>query len=291
MTFKYEQAFSLANAAKALQVSGDPMKTILVIEDETQTRDIFVRSLTFEGFRAIGAESGSIGIRLAQTHLPDLIVCDIMMPDRDGYEVLSTLRQKKATAAIPFIFLTAKVTMADLRRGMELGADDYLTKPCTVEQFLAAIATRLERQQTLKQWYTCNLTGANAGESTSPSAPDLAEIFPDCPRLKPVFHFIETHYPQPISLRDVAQAVGYSPAYLTNLVQNLTGRTVKQWITERRMVQARELLMKSAQSIGQIAEAVGYGDASYFIRQFRQVHGVSPQVWRNTSTAVEYQAV
>lgn len=269
------------------------MKTILVIEDEAQTRDIFVRSLVFEGFHALSAESGSIGVKLAQIHLPDLILCDIMMPDRDGYEVLSALRQKKATAAIPFIFLTAKVTMTDLRRGMELGADDYLTKPCTVEQFLAAIATRLERQQTLKHWYTSDSSKVSGAEPPEPhSSLDPAEIFPACPKLEPVFHFIETHYPQPISLRDVAQAVGYSPAYLTNLVQNLTGRTVKQWITERRMVQARELLLKSAQSIGQIAETVGYADASYFIRQFRQFHGVSPQVWRNTSTAtVEYQAV
>ena len=68
-------------------------------------------------------------------HRPDLVVCDIMMPDMDGYEVLSSLRQNEVTASIPFIFLTAKVTMSDLRQGMTLGADDYLTKPCTVATF------------------------------------------------------------------------------------------------------------------------------------------------------------
>jgi AraC-like DNA-binding protein len=100
-----------------------------------------------------------------------------------------------------------------------------------------------------------------------------------------VFQFIEAHFCQPISLNDVAQSVGYSPAYLTNLVQTHTGRTVKQWIIERRMAQARQLLTETDQSIRAIAEASGYGDAGYFTRQFRQCHGVSPQLWRQKSVA------
>ncbi|MEM8613386.1 MAG: response regulator, partial [Cyanobacteria bacterium P01_H01_bin.105] len=95
-------------------------QTILVIEDEAQTRDIFLRCLKFEKFKGIGAENGSTGVRLATQHRPDLVVCDIMMPDMDGYEVLSSLRQNEVTASIPFIFLTAKVTMSDLRQGMTL---------------------------------------------------------------------------------------------------------------------------------------------------------------------------
>ncbi|MBD2256698.1 response regulator [Pseudanabaena sp. FACHB-2040] len=247
------------------------MKQVLVIEDETQTREIFSRCLTFEGFAALAADSGIEGIELAQSTLPDLIVCDIMMPDLDGYQVLSTLRQDVATAAIPFIFLTAKVTMADLRQGMALGADDYLTKPCTVEQFLSAVTTRLERQEVLRRWYRekSDLTPAAA-----------ISIFPDSPKLAPVFRFIEAHYHQPISLTDVAQAAGYSAAYLTNLVQTETGRTVKRWIIDRRMAQARLLLTTTAQPVNQIANAVGYGDVSYFTRQFRQMHEVSPQAWR-----------
>lgn len=260
------------------------MTTILVIEDEAQTREIFLRCLTFEGFEAIGAATGTAGVELARSHSPDLIVCDIMMPDLDGYQVLSQIRQSPALAGIPFIFLTAKATMADLRWGMQLGADDYLTKPCTVAQFLAAIATRLERQATLKQWY------AHA-QTTLPPAPSA--IFPDCPKLATAFHFIDSHYPQRISLRDVAQAAGYSPAYLTSLAQSLTGRTVNQWITERRMVQARSLLTTTTQSISDIATRVGYSDVGHFIRQFRQIHGLSPNVWRNSPQSwadVTYQA-
>ncbi|MFQ4135148.1 response regulator [Nodosilinea sp. PGN35] len=279
------------------------MKTILIIEDEAQTRNIFLKCLEFEGFCAVGASDGSTGVALALRHTPDLVVCDIMMPDMDGYSVLSALRKTRQTALIPLIFLTAKVTMADLRRGMELGADDYLTKPCTVEQFLAAINSRLHRQEQLTALYS----NGQGGQSQTPAHLDSgftslsergggelaqafcnageASIFPADPRLASVFRYIETHYRRPISLSDVAQEAGYSPAYLTNLVQSHTGRTVKQWIIERRMAEAKTLLATTTQSVRRIAEASGYSDAGYFTRQFRQFHGVSPQVWRRQSVA------
>ena len=265
------------------------MRTVLVIEDESQTRNIFLRCLEFEGFQAFGASDGITGMALANKHHPDLIVCDIMMPDVDGYSVLSALRCSQATASIPLIFLTAKVTMADLRRGMEMGADDYLTKPCTVEQFLAAINARLKRHEELSRLY-----GKAALQTSSPSRslPNTAEsgkteesdsFFPTCPKLAAVFRFIEAHYRQPIHLNDVAQEAGYSPAYLTNLVQEETGRTVKRWIIERRMAQARDLLAHTTQPVRAVAESSGYTDAGYFTRQFRQFHGVSPQIWRQQS--------
>jgi YesN/AraC family two-component response regulator len=257
------------------------VKTILIIEDETQTRNLFLKCLEFEGFCAVGASDGTTGVNLAQQHSPDLVVCDIMMPDMDGYSVLSALRKTPKTALIPLIFLTAKVTMNDLRRGMELGADDYLTKPCTVEQFLAAINSRLQRQDQLSELYA----QSPAPQPASSASPLASDIFPADPKLASVFRFIEAHYRQPISLSDVAQEVGYSPAYLTSLVQSHTGRTVKQWVIERRMAEAKTLLATTAQSVRHIAEASGYSDAGYFTRQFRQFHGVSPQAWRRRSVA------
>ncbi|MDV3349519.1 response regulator [Leptothoe sp. LEGE 181152] len=253
------------------------VKTILVIEDEAQTREIFLRCLKFEKFKGIGAENGSTGVRLATKHRPDLVVCDIMMPDMNGYEVLTSLRGNAVTAAIPLIFLTAKVTMADLRQGMTLGADDYLTKPCTVETFLDAIASRLKRQDELKR----GLQATSFMDAQGQDQATAETIFPECPRLNAVFEFIEAHYQKPINLTDVAQAVGYSPAYLTNLSQSHTGRTVKAWIIARRMAQARQLLSNTAESIKQIANSIGYTDAGYFTRQFRKLHGVTPQVWRS----------
>ncbi|WP_019500069.1 putative bifunctional diguanylate cyclase/phosphodiesterase [Pseudanabaena sp. PCC 6802] len=127
------------------------MTKILVIEDMESLREEMIEALSYEGFDVIGAENGVVGVRLALEHLPNLIVCDVMMPELDGYETLATLRREPSTATIPFIFLTAKADKADMRQGMELGADDYLTKPFTIEELLSAIAARLKKQATLQE--------------------------------------------------------------------------------------------------------------------------------------------
>ncbi len=136
------------------------MTKILVIEDEELLRVNTLQILEFEDFHAISAENGLIGVQLAQEQIPDLIICDVMMPKLDGYGVLVALRQNPATTAIPFIFTTAKASKEDLRRGMELGADDYLTKPFTADELLGAIATRLEKQVAITQRYTTELKQA-----------------------------------------------------------------------------------------------------------------------------------
>ncbi|HVO70704.1 MAG TPA: ATP-binding protein, partial [Aggregatilineaceae bacterium] len=112
---------------------------------------------------AIGAENGVLGVEMARKHLPDLIVCDIMMPQLDGYGVLLALRSEPATCMIPFIFLTAKADRKHIRYGMELGADDYVTKPFTHDEFIGAIYSRLERQQTLRKEYEDRLEALRRG--------------------------------------------------------------------------------------------------------------------------------
>lgn len=250
------------------------MTTILIIEDEVQTKKVLLDSLRFEGFTAIAADNGKAGLDLAQKHRPNLIVCDIMMPEMDGYEVLSTLRKQKSTTAIPIIFLSAKVSMKDLRLGMDLGAEDYLTKPCTVDRLLTAIKARLRRNRELKQYYSSKSQDSTNEIFFNP------DKFSEYPRITAVFEFIEANYHRPLQLKEVAATLGYSPAYLTDLVRRKTGRTVKQWIVERRMDCARKLLIGTEKSIVQIAEQTGYLDTGYFIRQFKQLHGTSPHRWR-----------
>ncbi len=122
---------------------------ILIIEDEPQMRKNLATVLKMEGFQVSTAENGREGVDLAKRELPALILCDVMMPKLDGYGVLAELREDDATARIPFIFLTAKGEKADLRHGMNLGADDYLTKPADIDDLLKAIHTRLERRDEL----------------------------------------------------------------------------------------------------------------------------------------------
>lgn len=127
------------------------MTKILLIEDTDSLRELIIKILECLDYQAMAAENGKVGLQLAEEHLPDIILCDIMMPEMDGYEVLTALRQKPETAIIPFIFLSAKADKSDIRQGMNLGADDYLTKPFTTEELKEAIAVRLEKQAARKQ--------------------------------------------------------------------------------------------------------------------------------------------
>ena len=119
------------------------MKKILVIDDHEPMRRNLLMILEMEGFKPLGAANGRKGLELARKEKPDLILCDITMPEVDGYGVLQALRQDKEAATIPFIFLTARGEKLDVRVGMNYGADDYLTKPVGHEELLAAIAARL----------------------------------------------------------------------------------------------------------------------------------------------------
>ena len=127
------------------------MNKILVIEDEQSIRDLICELLDLEGYQVVEAENGLVGLDLANSTKPDLIICDIMMPELDGYRVLRQLQQDPATETIPFIFLSAKGTKTNLRQGMELGADDYLSKPFTKAELMGAIATRLQKKQVFQR--------------------------------------------------------------------------------------------------------------------------------------------
>jgi len=123
---------------------------ILIIEDTHEVRNNIVEILESEGFDVFGAENGKIGVDMAIQTNPDLILCDIMMPVMDGYETLEALRQNVITSTTPFIFLTAKNTRDDLRRGMALGADDYIAKPFTIDELLVGVNSRLKRAEEFK---------------------------------------------------------------------------------------------------------------------------------------------
>ena len=127
------------------------MKRILVIDDEVWLREMVHIALAGKGFDVIEAENGEVGIAKACKELPDLILCDVNMEKVDGYLTLSSLRNEPATAAIPFILMTGLADNAGLRHGMELGADDYLPKPFTIDELFAAVEARLKKAQSLRQ--------------------------------------------------------------------------------------------------------------------------------------------
>lgn len=137
------------------------MKTILIIDDNNEIRENIAEILTLGGYKALMAENGKQGIEMAIREKPSLIVCDIMMPELDGYGVLHLLRKNPETENIPFIFLTAKSERSDFRKGMEMGADDFITKPFDDLELLNAIEIRLKKYEVLQGKYASDEGGLN----------------------------------------------------------------------------------------------------------------------------------
>ncbi|MCI5083387.1 MAG: response regulator, partial [Saprospiraceae bacterium] len=126
------------------------MKKILVIEDNLEVRENLEEILELSGYEVIAAEDGKVGVEKALSNMPDLILCDVMMPQLDGFGVLNILSKRTETSSIPFVFLTAKAEKTDFRRGMNLGADDYITKPFYKDELLSVIETRLRKSERLQ---------------------------------------------------------------------------------------------------------------------------------------------
>ncbi|HEY6064063.1 MAG TPA: response regulator [Chitinophagaceae bacterium] len=137
------------------------MKSVLVIDDNPDIRDNTAEILELAGYKTFTAENGKVGVEIAQKEKPDVIVCDIMMPELDGYGVLHLLRKNEGTQHIPFLFLTAKTERSDFRKGMEMGADDYITKPFEDIELLNAIEVRLKKAEILENTYAASKQGIN----------------------------------------------------------------------------------------------------------------------------------
>lgn len=138
------------------------MKKILVIEDNAEVRENLEEILELSGYQVLTAEDGKVGVEIALKELPDLVLCDVMMPKLDGFGVLNILSKKSSTSDIPFVFLTAKTEKSDFRRGMNLGADDYVTKPFYKDELLAVIETRLRKSDQIRKKFDRTENGLSA---------------------------------------------------------------------------------------------------------------------------------
>jgi DNA-binding NtrC family response regulator len=180
------------------------MNKVLVIEDDENIRLNVLDLLDAEGFEGLAAYNGETGVKLAVQHLPDLIICDVGMPGIDGYEVLEILSMKPATAVIPFVFLSARAEHADIRRGMTLGADDYLTKPFTRAELLDTIRTRLLRSRhRASNEPTSDTSPAQplaAGHRSAPAPRTAQRIVLEDPTMRALFAQLERIAAGPISV-------------------------------------------------------------------------------------------
>lgn len=155
------------------------MKRILVIEDNKEVRENLEEILELSGYEVETAENGKVGVEKALLNRPDLILCDIMMPVLDGFGVLNILGKKPQTAGVPFIFLTAKAEKNDFRRGMNLGADDYITKPFYKDELLQVIETRLDKTDRLKRQFDRTEQGLSAFINEAKGFEELRKLSED----------------------------------------------------------------------------------------------------------------
>lgn len=155
------------------------MKKILIIEDNEDVRENTADLLELAGYKTATAANGKLGVEIAEKSLPDVILCDIMMPELDGFEVLEALNKNNQTASIPFIFLTAKTEKTDMRKGMNLGADDYLTKPFSETELLEAIESRLKKHDFLRKEYSNTFEGVSQFIEEAAKYMDLEHLSKD----------------------------------------------------------------------------------------------------------------
>lgn len=199
-------------------------RTILIIDDNEDIRENTAEILSLGGYKTITAENGKRGVEAAINQRPDLIVCDIMMPELDGYGVLHLLRKNPDTENIPLIFLTAKAERSDMRKGMEMGADDYVTKPFEEIELMNAIESRLKKYDIIHKKY-------------HPSGKGLSELANDLRESGMLNFNLDNYNSEMYSKKQVIYTEGKRPRYLYYLVKGKvkgfkTHEDGKEYITD-----------------------------------------------------------
>jgi YesN/AraC family two-component response regulator len=241
----------------------EPSHHILVVEDDPDFRANLVEWLSESGHVVREAANGREAIAVAGESRFDVVVTDLKMPEASGLELLEWFKVNEPDTAV--IFLSGQATVQEAILALrEWGGFDFLEKPVEMETLSAVIERAIARRP----------------ESADPPA----EVAPSAPLSAFSQRALETiaeRFREPIGLGELSQALGYSPAYLTNTLRRETGRTVLQWIIHHRLEEAKRLMAETDRSGQQIAQDVGYTNYSHFLRQFRQAHGVPPSTWRS----------
>nr|WP_321230208.1 response regulator [uncultured Psychroserpens sp.] len=218
------------------------MKKVLIIEDNEDVRENTADILKLSNYSVNTAENGKIGLEKAKQLLPDVIICDIMMPELDGYDVLKGLNKNSETASIPFIFLTSKSEKTDMRKGMNLGADDYLTKPFSENELLEAIECRLKKNDFLKQQYSQTIEGVSQFIEAATNYLDLD-------------HLTRDYSPQKYNKTDIL----YREGNKANSMYFIQSGAVKTFKTTEKGKEFVTALCSAGHFVGQLSLLSNYG--------------------------------
>lgn len=243
---------------------------LLIIEDNTDVAS-YIQSILKEAFTIHTADNGQLGIEMAIEILPDIIISDVMMPIKNGYEVCETLKEEERTSHIPIILLTAKAEQADKIAGLKYGADAYLTKPFDKQELLV----RLEKLVALRKKLQERFTNPSTPALSSPIEQQQAAF------LKKLATIVGEHLNNTtFSVPELAKSAQMSQTQVYRKLKALTNQTPSQFIRSIRLAKGKELLENSALTISEIAYEVGFTDPNYFSRTFQQAFGKSPRDFR-----------
>ncbi|NIJ54442.1 hybrid sensor histidine kinase/response regulator transcription factor [Dyadobacter arcticus] len=257
------------------QVSGNAnpdAPLVLVVEDNADLRNFICQSLTqHSAYRILKAIHGMEGYSLAQEHIPDLVISDIMMPKMDGIEFCRRLKTNEKTSHIPIILLTAKASGENKLHGLQTGADDYLTKPFEVKELLTRVHNLIEGRRQLKERYTRQVT-------LQPS--NIAITSTDEQFLNRTMAIIERYMAEEhFSVEVFGREIGMSRMQLYRKLQALTGQSPSDFIRTVRLQRAAQLLSANSGTVSQIADQVGFASHSYFSKCFQEQYGKSPSAF------------
>jgi DNA-binding response OmpR family regulator len=242
---------------------------LLLVEDNPDMRSMIVQIFCQE-YNILEAEDGRQGEALALETVPDIVLSDVMMPDMDGYELCQRLKSQTQTCHIPFILLTAKSGQEHKNHGLEIGANDYVTKPFDPMELRLRMKNQLRQLEAMQQVARDGLpaslrTGAAAMHSR------------DRDFVGRLHAAIEAGLPdEGFSVEELSQRLFISRSQLYRKVLALTGENVQDLIRLRRLAKAHSLLLAGGQAVEEVAWACGFGSAAYFIKCFREKYGTTP---------------
>lgn len=262
-------SYSVTSQQNSEEVKSDK-PIILVVEDQIEIRKLIIESL--EGnYQFLEAENGKKGIEIAKNHLPDLIISDVMMPDTDGLEMSSFLKNNLATSHIPIILLTAKSDIKDKISGLEIGVDDYLTKPFSIAEIKLKIRNILLTRENFRKSFNKN-TIISKDENISKFNDKEREFIEKIEKI--VFSNINN---QQFGVPELAEEMYLSSSQITRKLNSLIDTSPAKYIRNIRLEKAKELL-KSGYNVSETAWEVGYEDPVYFSKTFKKHFGVAPSL-------------
>ncbi|NEU70286.1 response regulator [Spirosoma agri] len=258
---------------------------LLIIDDNADIRT-FVRSIFEQEYQIVEAVDGQDGLGKATASLPDIIICDLMMPRLDGFGFCKALKNQPATSHIPVVMLTAKATVEDRIGGFELGADDYLTKPFNRAEIVARVRNLVQQRQRLYQWFSANEQAPKANE---PVGQEFVSVLLTVEKqfVEQLTDVVHRHIDEPaFGVEVLAEAVNLSRSQLHRKLKVVLNTSPVNFIRKVRLARAAELLAGGEENVSQVAYAVGIDNLSYFSKVFQEQYGVLPSHYKRAEKSV-----